>query len=287
MATLIPFSTTVCAQKQESERAQKFIDLASRAKDRVDELISFIEGIEDEIDIPEELYSEGESKLADAVAQLDAEPDLAIELAKEAMIIFREVYGQLNALLEGEEADVAGETDEAETLMVAIERAEERIDRVGGIVESNIDYLTDHAKEELGGLLGEAEALLGEAKAALLEEVSTAAKKLGDAHKLISQAFVILKKAAGAINSERIKGFLTVIGKFYDRVVRLVERAVEQGLADPGEFDTELGEIEGLIEDAKDPDTPINDAIADLMEARIRLESIQRDILERRKGKSE
>jgi len=319
-ATMVPFSTLVYAQNQENEKAQKFIDMAKEAMGKVEELKAIVE--ESGIPIPEDttnLYEDGKTKLNEAeleVAELDPDYDSAVELAKEAMRIFREVYGQLNALLEGEEAedeteeetgeeteetetetDEGDETEETEetedpqTLMEAIKQARYRLDKVNGTIEANKDYLTDNAEEMLrgeDGLLMNAKKLLDDAVNALGEsDVSTAAHNLGDARKLIAQAFVILKKAAGAMNNERIKGFLTVITKFYNRTTRLVERAVEQGLADPGEFNTELGEIEDLIEHAKDPNTPIKDAIADLIDARIRLESIQDKILERRRGKSE
>jgi len=306
IATMVPFSTLVYAQNQENEKAQKFIDMAKEAMGKVEELKAIVEG--SGIPIPEDttnLYEDGKAKLNEAeLGVTNADYDSAVELAKEAMRIFREVYGQLNALLEGEEAedeteeetgeeeeepeaeaetdegDETEETEDSQTLMEAIGRARRRIDRVNGTIEASDQYLSDDTKEELNGLLLQAVALLDEAEIALGgDDVSTAAHNLGDAHKLISQVFVILKKTAGAINSGRIQGFLTVIKKFRDRMDRLIERAKEQGLItdeEYAEFRGELEAISGLLDEAGGLST--EEAIAKLIEARIQLDSIQNAI---------
>jgi len=304
MATLIPSLASVYAEGEDKQRekAEAFVAVAEEAKNEVDALMSTIgeEGVPPEL---KTLYDEGVGNLTAAQDELgkeDPDYDLAISLAKEAMRIFRKVYEQLNTLLEGEEAgEETGEetgdeeegpdveTEEGEepedpnTLMEAIERARRRIDRVEDIIDANDAYLTDYAEDELNDLLERAGALLGEAEGALGNEppeVSTAAHKLGDAHKLISQAFVALKKAAGALNTGRINGFLTVISKFYDRVARWAER---EGL----DYSEELEDIWSLIDGVhtQDQETQFADIVANLMEARIRLESIQNEI----RGKSE
>lgn len=323
MSIMVPSLTAVYAEGQDKQRekAEAFVAAAEGAKEEVDELMSTMGEVPPEVNT---LYEDGVSNLTAAQEELGKEdPDygLAISLAREAMSMFREVYGQLNTLLEGAEEETEVETEDEEeveepevetaeeegeeeeegaevetedepeesenpkTLMEAIERARDRIDRVNGTIEANKDYLTGYAEDELNDLLVNATKRLDDAETALGEgDVSAAAKNATYAHKLISQTFVILKKAAGALNSERIKGFLTVITKFYNRTARLVDRAVQQGLVASGEFDAELGDIETLIEDAAEETTLFEDAIAYLIEARIRLESIQKDILELRRG---
>jgi len=303
MATLTPSLASVYAEGEDKQRekAEAFVAVAEEAKNEVDALMSTIgeEGVPLEL---KTLYDEGVGNLTAAQDELrreDPDYDLAISLAKEAMRIFRKVYEQLNTLLEGAEdtaEETAEETEEEgaeateeeeeepedpQTLMQAIGRARRRIDRVNGIIGTNDGYLTTDAINQLNNLLDTAGVLLGEAEEALGEEppeVSTAAHKLGDAHKLISQAFVALKKAAGALNTGRINGFLTVISKFYDRVARWAER---EGL----DYSEELGDIWSLIDGVhtQDQETQFADIVANLMEARIRLESIQNEI----RGKSE
>jgi len=304
MATLTPSLASVYAEGEDKQRekAEAFVAVAAEAKNEVDALMSTMEEVPPDMNT---LYEEGEGNLTAAQEELAKEEpdyDLVISLAKEAMRIFRKVYEQLNALLEGEEAaeETAEETEEEtgeeegaeateeeegeepadqQTLMQAIERARRKLDRVNGTIEANIDYLTEYAEETLrgeDGLLVNATKLLDDAVTALGEgDVSTAAHNLGDAHKLISQTFVILKKAAGALNNGRIRSFLTVITRFYERVARWVQR---EGCAE--EFGGELEEIWGLIDGADDenPETAFNDIVANLMEARIRLESIQQEI---------
>jgi len=274
------------AQKQEGKQVEKFVEMAKEAKERLDEFIDTIEG-SDELT---ELYEGGVKALEDAEAARDAHDyGLAIEKAKEAMDAFREVFKQLNTLLEEEEeAEVEEvEEDDVDTLTEAIKRARARIERVGNLIEENEEYLSDYAEDELDGLLDDAEDYLKAAEDALEEEppeVSTAAHNLGEANRLISQAFVALKKASGAIHSGKLKGFLTVISKFYERVERLVERAKERGI-DVGEYEDELEDIEvDLFAEAKDMETEFEDAVAYLMEARMRLEKIQDEIRESMKG---
>jgi len=280
----------VYAENQEAKRAEKFVDLATRAKEKVDELMNFIEGIEDEIEIPQDiitLYEDGDDKLNDAKAELEKpKPDfeLAVQLAEEAMNIFRDVYEQLHTFLEEEEVTIESE-NEVEGLLEAIDRAGERISRVRGLM--GVTPLTEDAEDILEDLLGDAEDLLEDAVKALEDgNVSMAAHNLGDANKLISQAFVTLKKASGAIHSGKLKGFLTVIRKFYERVERLVKRAEEKGLGVSAYYD-ELHEgpksIQSLIDKAED-EKDLEEAVAYLMEARMRLEKIQDEIRESMKG---
>jgi len=272
------------AQKQEEKQAEKFVEMAREAKERLDELMDTIEvTILDEI---KDRYEDGVEALKAAEAAL-GEPNYgsAIEKAREAMDAFREVFKQLHTLIEEEGEAEVEETDEedVETLTEAIERAGERIEKVRDLLEdmNAENYLTDDAYDELDGLLDDAEDLLEEALGA--GDVSTAAHKLGDANRLISEAFVALKKASGAIHSGKLKGFLTVISKFLERVERLVEHAEKKGAEIDEDIYHELDVIEGLIEDARKEDD-FEDAVAYLMEARMRMESIQDTIRELTKG---
>lgn len=300
MVTLTPFSAVVYAKNQEDQRAEKFIEMAEQAKQRVDELMDIVE---ENQKIPQDitiLYHEGESELEAAVNGQDT------ELAKEAMTLFRKVYKQLYTLLKGAEAEAEVETeaeseeetedeeepeveaeeelnDEAEdpeTLMEAIERARERIGRVEDIIEANAAYLPYDAEDALDDLLDEAEYLLEDTEDFLEKgDVSAAAKNLGSARRLISQAFVSLKKAAKVLNRGRVKSFLIGISNFYDKIARWVER---DGLSE--DLEDELEDVQGLIDDAKGMEIDIEDIVPNLMEARIQLESIKREILERKKG---
>lgn len=295
MATLIPLSAMVYAQSSEEKRAEKFVELAERAREKVDNFIKIIyandtaidtitdAGLYDELDANKTLLFEtwGLGNLTEAHEALKADPPDypgAIGNATEALSVFREVFKALNTILT--EAGVArGQLIDAQGLIEAMKRALDRIERVRGVegVPDEVLKILDSAEDYLD--IETAIEWLSEGK------INQTAWNLTQANRLISQASVSLKKAAGALNSERIRGFLTVITKFYNRTTRLVDRAVKQGLVDPGEFDIELGDIDDLIKDAEDPTTHIEDAVADLIEARLRLESIQKEISERRRGK--
>jgi len=276
IATLVPFSTMVYAQNQD----EKFKEIAEQAKEKVDELGAHIGealSITWPGDFPEDIQT----------AYSDASSDLAAGDCKDAMKSYREVFEMLNIYAEEQELFEGAETEESETLTDAITRASGRISKVRNIINEHYDneYLTDDAKHMLDELLDTADELLDEAP-----EDPT---KLGEANKLISQAFVSLKKhVSGALHSGRTKGFLTVITKFLDRIDGLVESANEQGLIEDryNELTDTGGELEAirdLIEEAGEEGTSPEEAIANLLEARLRLESIQTEILELRKGESE
>ena len=278
MATLIPLSTMVYAQNQD----EKFEKIAKQAKEKVDELGALIVNASDTDTLktwPDD-FPQGIQTIYSW-----AEGNYTAGDYKDAMKSYREVFEMLNIYAEEQGLFEGAGTEESETLTDAITRASERISKVRDIINEHYDngYLTDDAKDMLHELLDTADELLDGAP-----EDPT---KLGEANKLISQAFVSLKKhVSGALHSGRTKGFLTVITKFLDRIDRLVERANEQGLIEGDRYNEltgtggELEAIRDLIGEAGDEGISTEGAIANLLEARLRLESIRTEILELRKG---
>jgi len=299
MTALIPFSAFGYAQNND-KKVEKFLALAEKSMEKVESLMEVVEGQDGDVsEDTSTLYDDGVDLLEQALA-LEDDPEGTIELAKGAMIKFREAIRQLNELLEEEEPEVEAEEGEeieveteedSETIAEAIERARERIDRVEFIIDANGIYLTDFVVAELSGLLDDASVCLDESEAALaLDEPnqSTAAHKLGDANRLISRAFVSMRKAAGAMNSGRINGFLTVIRNFHRRIGHMQEHANQQGsftTEEYAELQGELGAVSVLFGNAESAESEdnIEEAIAKLIEARMRLESIRER--SRRKGR--
>jgi len=297
MATLIPFSTMVYAQNQEKEKAEAFLALAEQSKEKVESLKEFAEA--QGIDVPDEadtLYETGSGLLAQAWEAFDGgDYEETIELAKEALWNFREAIKVLNKAL-GPMEEIEAESEQS-ALGEAITRVRDRRDRVLDIIDAMLESYPNldttgiimEIKDTLSGPDNPFDAHINAAEDYLAEttpDVDAAAKELGEAHRLISSALVSLKKhVAGELNSERVKDFLTVITNFYNRTTKLVDRAVQQGLlVDPQktEIYDDLTEVSTLI-GSVDVEN-IDEAVSYLMKARSLLESIQRAIVDLRKG---
>jgi hypothetical protein len=185
--------------------------------------------------------------------------------------------------LEVESDGVASELDEA------IARARDRIARVLDIIETMlasypgidvtgiISEIREMVEIDAEGHLVEAENLLGTG------DVSDAAKELGKANRLISDAFVSLRKQVnGALKSEKIKSFITVISNFQKRVSRQVMTKIDDEELKT-QLEIDLDTASTLIQEAEDGSV-FNEQISKLMEARSLLESVEQTIKETLKG---
>jgi hypothetical protein len=292
MATLIPFSAMVYAQRPEEKRAEKFVELAERAGEKVGNFIDIIYANDTAIDTITEagLYGElegnktlfetwGLGNLTEAHDALEASDyPGAIGNATEALGVFREVFKALNIILA--EAGVArGELIDAQGLIEAMKRALDRIERIRGLegVPDEVLAILDSAEEYLD--VETAIVWLSEGN------VNQTAWNLTQANQLISLAHSSLKRRAGELNVKRIESYLNVTEKLCDRLERLVDKAVERGLAGAAELKADILTAETLIGEAKDAFAvaDYSEAIAKLIEARNRLKDVQRALLELRR----
>jgi len=296
MVTVFPptFQISTRNQSQQTRKAEQFIYLAARAKEKVSELTAFIQQIEDGIEIPEnitQLIEEANAKLETAQTELN------VTLAKEAMQIYRKVFGQLHTLLG--EGGVDTETHEqAEGLFVAINRTYERIARINDTITQIIERFEDLDPEVqtylswVEGNLTEAAENLAKAENALLLEppnVVWAAHNLTEANKNIKEAFAALRKVAGWTDFWRIENFLRCINrtrervhealKTRERVHEALNRAIRQGKnvtalleslgytdenGDGSVTDDFLRHVQNLINSAGDEQGTARNAIKDL-----------------------
>jgi len=290
IATLMPFSTLVYAQKSEEKRTEKLIELARRAGERIENFINFIygnetaittitdAGLKDELDANRTLFKTwGLGNLTDASIALDTgDFSEANNNATQALSIFREVFKNLNRILEEAEVE-RGELIDAQGLIIAMKRTVERIERIrslNGVPEEVLEIL-DSAEEYLD--VETAITWLSEGKA------NQTAWNLTQANRLISQAYKSLKKKAGELNVKRIESYLKIIGNLYRRNERLINQAIHKGIAKAHELNEKLEAVEELIEEAKAFAAEDHSrAIAKLTDARSRLEQIKRDLLKLR-----
>jgi len=292
------FQISARNQSQQTRKAEQFIYLAARAKEKVSELTAFIQQIEDGIEIPEnitQLIEEANAKLETAQTELN------VTLAKEAMQIYRKVFGQLHTLLGEGGVDI--ETHEqAKGLFVAINRTYERIARINDTITQIIERFEDLDPEVqtylswVKGNLTEAAENLAKAENALLLEppnVVWAAHNLTEANKNISEAFAALRQIAGWTDHWRIENFLRCINRTRERVHEALNRAIRQGKNvtalleslgytdendDGSVTDDFLRHIQNLINSAEDEQGTSQNAIKDLNMLRKMLNEVHKEM---------
>ena len=287
MATLIPFSATVYAQNSEEKRAEKFVELAERAGDKVKNFIEIIysnetavknitdAGLDDELEYCNETLVEawGQGNLTEARDSLDAaDYSGAIGNATEALSAFREAFKALNTILTEAEIE-RGQLIDAQGLIEAMKRALDRIKRIEDMEPpppDEVSKILDSAKEYLD--IGTAIEWLSEGR------VNQTAWNLTQANKLIGLAHSLLKKKAGELNDKRIESYLNVLSNFYNRVERFLDKAE----ADKAE----LVDVDNFIGNATESYTAgdFRNAIGNLTEARNLLEQIWREYVKTKKG---
>ncbi|RLE52180.1 MAG: hypothetical protein DRJ20_00665 [Candidatus Methanomethylicota archaeon] len=279
MAALITMSIASSAQNIKEQRVERFLEVAEKAKDRVERLINIIYSNETVLEIIEDtglidefngnitLFNNGVDKLNIAHTLLE-EGDLAnaIGNATEAFKIFRDVYKSLHKILE--EADLCKcEIIDAPGLIEAMYRALDRIERIREIA-------SPEALEAIEGILSKAEEYLDiETAMELLSEgrVNETAHRLAEANRLIALAHSLLRKKAQELNIKRLTSYIKIVEKFCDRIERQINRLKREDLI------SKLDEAKALINDAKESleNGDYSSAILSIINARNLLREIE------------
>jgi len=238
MAT-VPSSGMVYAdiQSREERKAEKLIELADRAGQRVDNLIRLIfanatanqtiidAGLMDELKANVTLFNEGVGNLTKAYDALeDGDYQGAIANATDALRTFGEVFKALHIILE-QSGVQRGRLIDAQGLIQAMQRALERIEKLREIMPEDA--------EEALRLLDTAEQYLNvtAARAWLLEgRVNETAHNLTQANRLIAQAHQYIKNQARETNRIRIRNFLRGAEQVQERIMERLELASRKGL---------------------------------------------------------
>ena len=232
-----PVSAAMFHGQSESAKAEKIVELADKAGQKVENLIALVyvnetvlEAIEtatllDELVGNETLFDEGTANVTAAYAALEAEDyEGATANATQALEIFREVFKSINLILY--ESDVQkGQIIDGQGLLVAMQRALERIELLR-------ELLPEDATEALE-LLDNATIYLDldTARLWLLDgNVTETAYNLTQANHLISDAHRYLKTQAEHGNLNRIRNYLHVMERFRGRFRERLELAGTEGI---------------------------------------------------------
>lgn len=218
-------------QVEESKRVENIINVAEKAKIRVESLINTVEsnntlinlissvGLSDDFDGNKTLFKTGVSLLNDAKnAYNSGNYALALNYTMQALELFRVVFRNIHIIVckAGgclEREDVL----KAEGLIVAMNRSRERIQNM---------YEIEGLPEDVKKILSKAEEYLDITIARkLLAEgnVSGVAHRLAEAEKLISQAFSMIKSKAEEKSSERIEKFIAKFNETFEKMVGKAE----------------------------------------------------------------
>jgi len=285
---IVPYSGMVYGQNpsqeedKEERKAEKLVEMADRAGQRVDNLIRLIfanetanktitdAGLMDELEGNVTLFNEGVGSLTKAHNAFEVgDYQGAIANATDALRIFCEVFKAIHYIME--QAGVAkGRLIDAQGLIQAMQRALERIERLREIIEAMPeDY------EEALELLNTAEQCLNitAARAWLLEgRVNETAHNLTQGNRLIAEARQYIKRKAKEMNTIRINNYLRGAEQATERIVKRLELASRKGLNVTAILEslgfaneTEFREfLENMTKNAREKIEEIRKAIEDL-----------------------
>jgi len=267
------------AQSRENNPAEKFVELADRARQRVEDLINLMyanetaikaieeAGLLDELEGNVTLFNEGVENVTNAYKALEiGDYEEAIANTTYALRIFREVFRSIHIILKDSELQ-KGQLIDAQGLLEAMRRALERIERLREI-------LSEDATEAIE-LLDTAEDYLDidAARIWLLEgKVNQTAHNLTQANRLIARAYQYLKNQAKKMNAMRIKNYLRRAEQTRKRIMEKLEFASKKGINATVLLEslgyqnaTEFRQVlQSLIEDAQGKMKDIKNAIHDL-----------------------
>ncbi|MFA5363872.1 MAG: hypothetical protein WC325_01660 [Candidatus Bathyarchaeia archaeon] len=227
--------------RTDSDRAERFVEIADRAQDQVENLIGLVSlnltliedaGFLDDFNANVTLFTQGQENVTNAYECLALEDyDGAIANATAALETFREVLSSIHYIMQ-ESGLARGDIIECQGLLVAMNRALDRIDNLRDLLIQTDDPLSEDVIEALS-LLDEAETYLDidTAKQWLLDGMVTeTAHNLTVANSLISDAHQIVKDIAKDLNLRRINNFVGQMSRVRERFRERTQYAGGEGI---------------------------------------------------------
>ncbi|HDQ05956.1 MAG TPA: hypothetical protein ENN36_04445 [Candidatus Bathyarchaeota archaeon] len=277
----VPVSAAMFHGQSNSVKAEKIVELAEGAGQKVENLIDLVyvnetvlEMIEnanliDELEGNVTLFDEGKANVTAAYDALEVEDyEGAVANATQALEIFRDVFRSINYILC--ESDVErGQIVDGQGLLVAMQRALERIERLRELLPEDATEaleLLDNATDYLD---------VDTARLWLLDgKVTETAYNLTQANLLISDAHRYLKTQAEQGNAVRMQNYLRIMERVRERIRERLEAAGNEGIDVDGVLEslgyqnvTEFEQaLQNMTENAEQKMGEIRDAMKDLKE---------------------
>lgn len=235
LLTLIALSLVPISASYADKQNDRFEQIALNDKQKVDELGALIAETFDPLETwPDYLDKEGFEGIKTAYEA--AEYELGEENYKDAMKAYTDVFKMLNIYVEEHGVTLESSVEEeAQGLLVAIDRAYERIERIKDANETYLNVLEKEWDDTINGWilsnLTAAEENLAKAAAAVeIPDLEWATANLTMANQHISDAFTALKKMAEWTSAWRIESFLRGIENSVERTRGMLGQAMEQDI---------------------------------------------------------
>jgi len=290
LLTLVALSLVPISASYADKQNDKFEQIALNNKQKVDELGALIAETFDPVETwPSYLDKEGFEEIKTAYGA--AEYELGEENYKDAMKAYTDVFKMLNIYIEEHGVTLESSAEEeAQGLLVAIERGYERIERIKDANETYFNVLEKQWNDTINGWilsnLTAAEEDL--AKAAAAVEVSIlewATANLTMANQHISDAFTALKKLAEWTSSWRIESFLMGIKNSVERTRGMLGQAREQDIDVDDLLDmVDSAELEIAYARSERAKRNNRAAVEHIKTIRETLRIVHHDLAQRRKG---
>ena len=294
MISLGSVSAVLSAPSTET-RADRIVEIANEAQDRVMDLVALVEadpsamdliilaGLDEQFydnvllcveqgtlvnEIPAPENGTGWTYLYDANQSLLAgDYEDAIDNAKDALTIFRDVLRAINVILVDSGVETVELLDSLDTLALqeAIERSLDRIAKLRDILSPQAEIVTK---------LDTAEDLLNEAKDELLpDNIEGAKANLREANILINEVCQYLKQVAQELNPSRIRDYCEEAERYRHRLGERFGQAGTEGFDINGFLQTYgyqseddfMARFQEMIENAKGTED-LEDVLEDLEE---------------------
>lgn len=270
LGSLIPASLVFAQSQADEVKARAFIKIAENAKEQAARLRTLAVNRGLSTAASDSLVAQGEPLLVAAnEAFTAASYGVAVERSREAADKYREAIKTLGLSVTGE-----GETpeDAGKGLLVAISRAEDRIQRLQDVLNGLPAGTPEALKAAVTANLTAAQEDLDAGQALLAAsppDVLGAAQKLASANRKIADAFAALRAVEGWVDSWRSEAFLQGIKQLVDRIQEIVDR-LPTGHLLKARFADVLTQIEGLLLGARSDlqAGKVQDALAKVKEAR-------------------
>ena len=291
IAMAAPASAYFSSQSLET-KAERMVEIADGARDRVFDLVDIVEADTTAMELIIDAGLDGQfygnvslcvaagttvgGEIAtengigwtylDAANQalLAGEYEDAIDNAREALTVFRDVLRSIHAIL-WEAGVETGQLVAPQVISDAIERSLENVEELQALISSEAEVYSK--LDEAEGLLNEAKDLL------LLGYVEDAVDNLREANRLISEVCQYLKEVAQELNPSRIRDYCEEAGQYRDRFRDRFRDAWDEGFDVNGFLQTYgyqneddfMARFQEMIENAKGTED-LEDVLEDLEE---------------------
>lgn len=225
----------------ESDRAERFVELADRAQDQVETVIGLVSlnlteieaaGFLEDFNANVTLFTQGQENVTNAYECLAIEDyDGAIANATAALQTFREVLSSIHYIMLESGLTQSGIL-EGQGLIVAMNRALARIDTLRDLLSKTDDPTSEDVLQALA-LLDEAETYLDieTAQQWIIDGMVTeTAHNLTVANSLISDAHQIVKDIATNMSHQRINNFIGQMQRVRERFRERTQYAGGEGI---------------------------------------------------------